>query len=862
LDSLTDMQYGNKRPNKAALISQIQSFEDLVIRLSFIKTVPIQKAVSAKKPKKAASTLKQPEASIQPGQFPSLIERLKDKTAHILDKSKEREQPAKEKLAPPKDAGKSPAKPQPEEPEDLLGKTYELFSQAYDAVSNNDLVTSKKLAEAIRKSSQALDEDIQEQFNDELENLGQNIAQLEKGTRKKARPENQPKSEPPMAKPTKPASPSKLALGKLQEEKNLKGHQPKPTEKPLAVKPAKPRVLSPVKVSKPLADRAETLLKSQIDDLKSGVESLRAIVNDRQDELSRLLAARKEDAPSNRELALTTKVADLKSQIKSLTRTLEEKQRDFRSMLDMTMSEKKKKESVLTKQVGFLNKEVAQLTKTLESRENELKKFKTIRQEGETLSWVKPKKQLLEQKALDKIEMHKHTISKKQPAEPEMPHRIEGPTIKHLIDRFIYRKDVVIEPTPLLEKPPLPDVTEAEEMAGILSSEQKPKKKIRLVITKKKPLPEKPLPEPSLSQVTRELIREPIRQLPQPSLTMPPPPQPEARETKKSKEYLSVEELFKEIDQQSRGREQEIRREVSPVDRILDKFTRPKTQGMQQARNLSVHPPIAPISKSVGADNFSGVVEQIYEDINKESEAKLKAKKLKKLIPTITPPVLPHLPAPLDHEEIPAPILSQSPKDRDIEKLKRISCIIEEIYPKIREKNLEGTQTLWNEIEDIKLTLSDETLKDIGPDINGIETQLAELEEKAHASAFIDTQSLQVEQNYNQKIAGIVRSWKSARRIPMTTVAITKEPSPPLIKPANEPEPKKLSPKAPTLEDLDKVIQSVKGMLRTNQLKDARETYQKDISLKKRLKLAPDAKTRIDYDLMDLNVELRMAKIR
>ena len=676
LDNLTSAEYSSATSTSKTLLQRIQQFEDLVIRLSYVKVVP---QPTAKKPK---------AEKIQPK--PALIDTLKQKTSSVIENLK----PSKPK--------KELAKPLPEKPEDELGRIYELFSQAYEAISDSNLSTAKELSLQIKKLYASLDQDARTQFSDEITDLEQSLAQLE--------------AEQPLPKKEKPVEMPKKA----------------PLKKAIP-KPERPQIIRE-------PDTTSLLLKSQIEDLRS--------------------------------------------EVARLSQNIAGSQTEFRNILGTTLWEERNKGSVLTTQFDQLTRQITDLNKNLRKQP--------------PVAGIPEPRPMQREKPLEekpgKIEIHKHDITKKQPFEtPEPSIKLEAPTFQHLVDRFTQKK-----PAPV----PQPIWQPAEKPAEPLS-----RKKVRLVLTKKRQPVE--LQEPKLPTPAQEYL---------------------AKAESDYKEFLSIEQLHEQLEQQGRLKEEKLREEISPFDRFIDKLTPTKKARLSpEAPEL---PKLAPLDAD--SEKITQLVEQIYQDIDRKSEERLKARKLKPILQEITP-------------------LPPTPATDDIDSLRRISGLIREVYIQIRDKNIEETRRLWSQIKELEGSLSEETKSEIREDIAGIEAQLDTMG-PAPAAPQEDSRP-----DYNEKIASVVRNWQSASLTPLT---ITEKIIPTSQTKPKAPKQKREPVKTPTLAELDLTIQSAKSLLKSKQLEDAREAYQKALTLRKRLKLAPEAKSRVNYDLMDINVELRMAEIR
>ncbi len=741
LEELSSMEYSGKGFDQKTLPRQLQRFEDLVIKLSYVKAVPGQKSGgSAKKQKAPKKERLQKE--------PSPLESFKEKAEETLGKKTKGKKASKKQKQVQESA--------PEElqgiSDDELGAIYDLFSQAYEAISSNDLDKSTKLYDQIKSRCEALDSDTKEQFVEEFSNLDQSLSQL--------------RSEQEESNPT-PEKKSLLSrvLPKKRKQEALPDLPPEAAEPP-----RKKSKKQPEDIAAPKEDL--TSLKEQLSEANTSLKF-------RHHQYDIVLRSKEKEA-EKKEASFNSRLTGLTKQVEQLTKLLDSKQEEFDRHTKNHAEKHSKREQQLLDEIDSLKE---QLSKT----------------KSDVLA--EPVEDAFPQKS---PVIKKHDILKKELM--EVPHRIEGPTVRHLVDKFIRKKDVTIEPQPILPE------SEEEELP------RRPQKKVRLVVKKK---PKTQQQETGLSPVTHELMRN------------PPPPAHEFR----------APELAMPAE-----------KEPSTFDRLIGNIIHHRKKEEEPAPDL---PKLSGFdTASHSPEKISQLVDQIYEDIGRKKQP---AQEPPKPIPTLTK----IQPA----KEAPKP-------DSDSELLVEISGLIKEIYAQLAWKDLSGTQKLWEELKLAHSRLSEPMKSEILPEMRDIEQHLQALSARPPAKE-------EKQPDYNEKIAGVLRSWQSSGIATRAPVVITEKKaaksrsksvhasqsqpkalSPAADKPASAKNQKKAPRQPLTVEELDSLIGSARALIRSNRLDDARDAYEKALTMRKRLKLTPELKSKINYDLMDINVELRMAEIK
>jgi hypothetical protein len=250
-------------------------------------------------------------------------------------------------------------------------------------------------------------------------------------------------------------------------------------------------------------------------------------------------------------------------------------------------------------------------------------------------------------------------------------------------------------------------------------------------------------------------------------------------------------------------------------------------------------------------------------------------------------------------EEASFPLPGQSKQSNDQEGLQKISALVGQMHVSLAHKDLSDANLCWARIIGIRQYLSPGLQKKLSRYTEGIEQELENLKSR-QADAIVypplpqaedgsyTTEAGGIAVDHNQMISDIIRS-KGFASEPKQAASKGKDPSarptsafPPKISSLRSSSPKsavkakEAAPKAQkplpaaqpeqkpedTLNAITSMIDSARELIRSERIDEATQAYKQAILLRKKLVASDDIKNKLNYDLMGINVELRMAKIK
>jgi len=215
----------------------------------------------------------------------------------------------------------------------------------------------------------------------------------------------------------------------------------------------------------------------------------------------------------------------------------------------------------------------------------------------------------------------------------------------------------------------------------------------------------------------------------------------------------------------------------------------------------------------------------------------------------------------------------------DKEQLTQISDLIRQMKGVLAAKDIAGAEGIWNQITEAGSALSPELSKKMGTIVQEISSALDTLKAEALSSEPImaplpDLPQIQeqVAEDHNEMISRVIRGTPGFMQPAQAEDFAEPAPKPtpkPTLKPAPKPKQPKLSRQelerqraTQALTDFNEALDSARNLLRTSQLDEAKDAYQRALMLKKRINVDEAERNRLTYELMDLNVALRMAEVR
>jgi len=195
--------------------------------------------------------------------------------------------------------------------------------------------------------------------------------------------------------------------------------------------------------------------------------------------------------------------------------------------------------------------------------------------------------------------------------------------------------------------------------------------------------------------------------------------------------------------------------------------------------------------------------------------------------------------------------------------------LIKDMKDALSEKDIKKAEDYLGRITKAKSALSYSLAEKMEPLIDAVNSTLETIKLESASAPVVQKPAapkLPGSGDHNQMILNIIRgmpdfSAPQPEEIPPPAPIQPQEPKPaPLERLSrNELETRRA---IQALSDLNQAMDSAKDLLRTSRLDEAKEAYQRALALKKLIKVDEAEKNRLTYELMDLNVAIRMAKVR
>ncbi len=213
--------------------------------------------------------------------------------------------------------------------------------------------------------------------------------------------------------------------------------------------------------------------------------------------------------------------------------------------------------------------------------------------------------------------------------------------------------------------------------------------------------------------------------------------------------------------------------------------------------------------------------------------------------------------------------------------LTQISDNVKKMRFAIGAEDISGAEKIWGQIADLRAALSpslnnmmEPVVRDIGSALEIIQIEF--LQSKQAVPSFLTVPSSSTHDTWGNNEDHNQRILRSVGGVPVSSGSNGSQRlsgisfhSLQASMPSSRPTQPKLTKKeaeqqkaAQTILDFNQALDSAKTHLRASRLGEAKDAYQRAMNLKRLLKVDEAEKNRLTYELMDLNVALRMAKVK